>query len=108
MSRTEIWITLLGMGLITFAIRASFLLFSEHFTLSRRLERALKYVPAAVMAAIITPALVLPEGQIDLSITNVRLLAGIIAAIVAWRSRSILLTIVVGMAALWITQWLVG
>jgi branched-subunit amino acid transport protein len=108
MSRTEIWITLFGMGLITFAIRASFLLFSEHFTLSRRLERALKYVPAAVMAAIITPALVLPEGQIDLSITNVRLLAGIIAAIVAWRSRSILLTIVVGMAALWITQWLVG
>jgi branched-subunit amino acid transport protein len=108
MSRTEIWITLLGMGLITFAIRASFLLFSEHFTLSRRLERALKYVPAAVMAAIITPALVLPEGQIDLSITNVRLLAGIIAALVAWRSRSILLTIVVGMAALWITQWLVG
>lgn len=108
MSRTEIWITLLGMGLITFAIRASFLLFSEHFTLSRRLERALKYVPAAVLAAIITPTLVLPEGQIDLSITNVRLLAGIIAAIVAWRSRSILLTIVVGMAALWITQWLVG
>jgi branched-subunit amino acid transport protein len=108
MSRTEIWIAILGMGLITFAIRASFLLFSEHFTLSRRLARALKYVPAAVLAAIITPTLVLPAGEIDLSITNVRLLAGIIAAIVAWRSRSILLTIVTGMAALWITQWLVG
>jgi branched-subunit amino acid transport protein len=104
MSRSEIWLTLLGMGLITYAIRASFLLFSEHFTLSRRLERALKYVPAAVLAAIITPALVLPEGQIELSITNVRLLAGIIAAIVAWRSRSILLTIVIGMAALWTLQ----
>lgn len=105
MSRIELWLVLLGMGLITYVIRASFLLFAERLTLSPRLKRALRYVPAAVLAAIIAPALLLPEGNIALS-GNARLLAGLAAALAAYFKRSILLTILVGMGALWLLQWL--
>ena len=95
------------MGVITFALRASFLLFADKLVLPRILERALNYVPAAVLAAIVTPALLRSEGQLDLSLTNPRLWAGMIAALIAWRSRSILLTIVVGMLGLWLLQRLI-
>ena len=38
---------------------------------------------------------------------NLRLPAGLLAALVAWRTRNVLLTITAGMVALWLMQWLV-
>jgi branched-subunit amino acid transport protein len=57
-----------------------------------------------VMAALVLPALVNVNGAIDLSLGNERLLAGALAAFVAWRTRQVLLTLAVGMAALWLLQ----
>jgi branched-subunit amino acid transport protein len=45
-----------------------------------------------------------PSGQLDVSLNNTRLLAGIIAALVAWWTKSILITIIAGMAALILIQ----
>jgi len=45
-----------------------------------------------------------PGGALDLSFGNVRLLAGVLAALVAWRTKNVLLTIAVGMVALWVLQ----
>jgi branched-subunit amino acid transport protein len=64
-----------------------------------RLERALRYVPAAVLAALVVPAVVAADGSPTL-LGNDRLLAGAAAALVAWRTESVLATIVVGMVAL--------
>ncbi len=61
-----------------------------------------------VLSALIEPALFLPHGSLDLSITNARLIAGIFAATVAWRTKNALLTIVIGMACLLILQVFVG
>jgi len=47
-----------------------------------------------------------PEGVIDLSPDNLRLLAGLLAAAVAWYSRSVLATLATGMGALWLLEWL--
>jgi branched-subunit amino acid transport protein len=62
--------------------------------------RALHYVPPAVLSAIIIPELLIRDGSINLTLENIRLLAGIIAIITAWVSRNTLLTILIGMAAL--------
>ncbi len=56
------------------------------------------------LSAIIFPALLMPEGTLDISLENARLLAGIAAALVAWKSKNTLLSIAAGMALLWILQ----
>ena len=104
MTGTALWLTLLGMGLITYGIRLSMILLLGRVSISEDWQRALRLVPPAVLSAIIFPELLRPNGSLDISFGNARLLAGIIAAVVAWRTKNALLTIGVGMAALWILQ----
>ena len=107
MSQTGLWLTVLGMGLITYALRLSFILLLGRIDVPPLVRQALHYVPPAVLSAIIFPELLLPGGQLDLSMGNLRLPAGLLAALVAWRTRNVLLTITAGMVALWLMQWLV-
>jgi len=100
-------LTIVGMGVITYAIRVSLFLLPEGAQLPERLLRALRYVPAAVLSAIIAPELLLPSGAFDLSLGNERLLAGLVAILVAWRTRNVLLTVIAGMGALWALQALI-
>ncbi len=97
-----LWLTVIAMGLVTFAIRFSLIGALGKVTLPPLLVRSLRYVPPAVLTAIIVPELVLPGGTLDLSLGNARLLAGALAALVAWRTKNVILTVIVGMAALWI------
>ncbi len=99
-----LWLTMLGMGMVTYAIRLSFILLLGRVEIPARIRQALRFVPLAVLSAIIFPELLRPQGRLDLSPGNVRLLAGLLAALVAWRTKNILLTIAVGMGALWILQ----
>jgi branched-subunit amino acid transport protein len=99
-----LWLTMLGMGMVTYAIRLSFILLLGRVEIPARIRQALRFVPPAVLSAIIFPELLQPQGRLDLSPGNVRLLAGLLAALVAWRTKNILLTIAVGMGALWILQ----
>jgi len=66
--------------------------------LSPSLARALKYVPLAVLSAIIAPIILVSEGKLFLQLENAPLVASVVAILVAWRTRSLLLTIVIGMA----------
>ena len=99
-----LWLTIIGMGLITFAIRLSFILLLERIEIPALGQQALRFVPAAVLSAIIFPELLQPGGQLDISWGNDRLLAGLLAAVVAWRTKNVLATIIVGMVALWLLQ----
>lgn len=103
----NLWPVLILGGLATYAIRASFILLIGRREIPPLLRRALHYIPPAVLTAIILPELLLPGGRLHLSAANPHLLAGAAAALVAWRTRSVLLTIVVGMIVLWIVR-LVG
>ena len=96
------WLTILGMGLVTYAIRLSLIALLGRMDVPPLVRRGLRFVPPAVLSAIIFPELLRPSGALDLSLGNVRLLAGILATLVAWRTKNVLLTIAVGMAALWI------
>jgi branched-subunit amino acid transport protein len=98
------------MGLVTFGIRLAPILALERFPIPPRLRQALRFMPPAVLSAIIFPALFfLPnDGPLDISLGNLRLLAGLLAILVAWRTRNVLLTIAAGMGALWILQAIVN
>ncbi len=67
-------------------------------------RRGLRFVPVATLTALVVPALVFQGGQLNLSPGNERLLAGGLAVLVAYFSKNVLLTISVGMLALWLLQ----
>ena len=98
-----------GMALVTFAVRYPVLALLGKIPMPEPIFRALRYVPPAVLTAIILPLVVLNKDKgnvLDLSFTNHYLIAGIVAALVAWRSKNLLLTIILGMLVLWGWRWL--
>jgi branched-subunit amino acid transport protein len=100
-----LWLTIAGMALLTYALRISFLLLHERITFPPLVRRALRYVPYAVLAALVVPA-VFGSPQDPFEPRTTRLLAGLIGAAVAWRTRSVILTLALGMSALWLIQLL--
>jgi len=105
-SPAQLWITLILAGMLTYAIRLSFILIFHRIAVPDWLQRALRYVPPAVLTAIIFPELLIQDGRLAISLENGRLIAGLVAILIAWRTKNALLTIVVGMAILWLVQWI--
>ncbi len=89
-----------GMTLVTFLIRYPLLELVGKIPLPDRLFKALRYVPPAVLAAIIVPSLIMPKGELEVTPTNPFLVAGIVAALVSWRTKNLLLTFGIGMITL--------
>ena len=102
----NIWPVIIIGGLLTFGMRLSFIYLLGRVDIPPAARRALQFVPPAVLSALVLPELLMPSGHLDLSFANHRWLAGLIAVLVAWRTRSTLLTILAGMAALLILQLL--
>jgi branched-subunit amino acid transport protein len=99
-----LWLTIVAMGMVTYAIRLLPILLLERLGMPMVVQRALRYVPPAVLSAIVFPELLIRDGALDVSFGNLRLIAGVLAIGVAWRTKNILLTIGAGMAALWVLQ----
>ena len=95
------WTTIFVIGGATFLFRASFLLiFSGQ--MPERIKRALHYVPVAVLPALIASAVIGKDGtELD-----IRIVAAVVGALIAWRTRSVAAAMVLGMAALWGLQYL--
>ena len=102
----SVWLALIGMSVVTFALRAVLLVLPDDVALPPLLRRALRYVPAAVLTAIWAPELLLHSGGLYVSAGNHRLLAGIVAIAVAWRFRRTFVTIGAGLAALHFFDWI--
>ena len=100
----NIWLVMLLGGLITFGMRFSLIYLFGRFHIPETIRRALRYVPPAVLSAIVFPDLFLRDGSLNLSLDNYRLLAGLGAALAAWFSKNILVTILAGMIALFLLQ----
>lgn len=104
----SIWTAIVAVGVATFCIRLSFIyLFGRIDTVPPRVTQALRYVPAAVLAALVVPAIVSIEPSVTETLTADRLLAGGAAAIVAWYTEDVTATILVGLVALWLLRFAV-
>lgn len=102
MSDFKLILTILIIGLGTFLFRFSFIYLYDKFKLPKWVHQSLRYVPAAVLSALIFPAIIINDGQIWASYSNPKLMASIAAVIVAWKTKKLFLTIAVGLIIYWL------
>lgn len=97
MSALEIWLAIAGMTAVTLATRVLMLVFGDRIALPERVQHALRYAPAAALSALIAPELLLQHGAVAL-LGNAKLLAGAAAIATMLATRSMIATMVIGMA----------
>jgi len=101
----ELTILIFAMAAVTYLPR-----FLPMYVLSRlEIPKAfilwLRYIPVAVLAALIVPGITTVERQVHISLGNSYFFASIIAFLVAWRSKNMMLTVTVGMGVVFLLQW---
>lgn len=96
---TTAWAVIVGGGIVTYLVRAGLLTVAHRARdLPPRVLDGLRMIPPAALAALVAPAVLRPDGP--LLLWHPRPLAGLLAAAVAWRTRSVVATLLVGGAAL--------
>ncbi len=100
-----VWAMIVATALVTLALRFSFLGTLKPHAIPERFRVMLNYAPPAVFAAIVLPQVLAREGTLYAGLDNPRLVAALVAIVVARLTRSMLWTIVAGMLALWVAQW---
>ncbi len=102
------WLIILAVGILTFLTRFSFIWLFERWQAPEWFREVLKFIPIAVLSVFIFQGLFTQGDAVKVSLQNTRLLAGLVAIAVAWRTRSALWTIGAGMTALWLLNWAMG
>jgi len=104
MSTTALLLTMAACGLVTFLIRLSFIALGRYLPDDPRIEAFLRYVPPAILGALIAPEIFMVGDNLNASPNNPRLWAALVALLVARLTGNVLATIAAGMAALWVVQ----
>ena len=103
----KLWAVIAIVGVLNYASRLSFIAIFARRRVPALLERAFRYVPAAMLTALVVPMVAFaPEATGNADVP--RILAAAIAGVVAFHTRSTLRTIAAGMVALWLLQWALG
>lgn len=105
---TQNWLTIGVLAIVAYATRITMIALLGKAQLSPLIQRALRLTVPAVFMAIVLPNVITTQGQLALTLDNVRIPATLIAGLVAWRTRSMLWTIASGMLTLWLGTWLLG
>ncbi len=102
-----LWVVILAVGLSNYLSRLSFIALFARWNMPALVARALRFVPAAMLAAIVVPAVVLQHADgAAPGLAAAKPVAALVALLVAWRTRSTAATMIIGMLALWAMQWL--
>jgi branched-subunit amino acid transport protein len=100
-----LWLLIVGVGLATYATRASSIVLAGKLVIPAPVQQALRLVPAAILSALVYSQLFRADSGLVMS-SAPRLVAALVAALVSWRTRNVLWTIGVGMLTLWVCQLL--
>lgn len=90
---------ILGMFIVTFGVRYILFAMADKVSFPPLLKRALNYVPIAVLTAIIFPATLISNNQINISLDNAYIAGALVAIGVSYWRKNMLLTVVAGMVA---------
>lgn len=99
MSALDIWLVIVGLTAVTIVTRSFFLLLGDRIPLPERVQHGLRFAPACALAALIAPEVLTVQGQLALSLGNAKLLSAAAAIAVMRATRSMIVTMVVGMGA---------
>ena len=100
----KLWMVIFAVGLINYLSRLSFIAVFARRTMPPLLARALKYVPAAMLTALVLPMIMGDAAAGGAVPFNPKAGAAVLAGVVAFYTRSTLWTLGTGMAALWLLQ----
>jgi branched-subunit amino acid transport protein len=103
-STLKIWVVIAVVGALNYFSRLSFIAFFARRSVPPPLARALKYVPSAMLAALIVPMIVVAGPATGEGIVTPRVLAAAVAVAIAYVTHSTLKTLVAGMVVLWVAQ----
>jgi branched-subunit amino acid transport protein len=106
MDQKTILITILGMGFVTYLPRLLPVLLLSSKNLPPLVEAWLRYVPVAVLSAMLLPSLAVKDGNLDFSSSNLFLWAAIPTFLAAWKTRSLFGSVIVGMAVVALARYL--
>jgi branched-subunit amino acid transport protein len=106
MDQTTMLLTIFGMAAVTYLPRLLPLWLFTSKPLPRLMITWLRYVPVAILAAMLFPALLVTDRGIELGVHNVYLWASVPTLIVAWRTRSLFGSVMVGMAIVALVRWI--
>ncbi|MCM2252086.1 MAG: AzlD domain-containing protein [Ramlibacter sp.] len=97
---TELWTlaVIAGLAGVTVLTRCFFFILDRPWSLPGWAERALQYAPVAALAGVIAPEVVMSGGQLVPSWQDARLFSALAGALLYFWRRSVLLTILGGMA----------
>jgi branched-subunit amino acid transport protein len=100
MNGTDLWTlaVIVGLAVVTVLTRSFFFMSSKPWHLPGWAQRGLQYAPIAALSAVVVPEIVMSQGQLISTWQDARLFAAAAGAIVYFRSKNVLLTIVLGMA----------
>jgi branched-subunit amino acid transport protein len=105
------WAASAAIALGTYLTRASFVVLLAGRRVPPWARRLLAYIPCSVLPALVVPAVLLApgaEGTLAAAPLSPKAFAAVLAALVAWRTRSVLGTILVGMGALLLLRQITG
>jgi branched-subunit amino acid transport protein len=99
------YVLIAGMAAVTFAIRYFLFALADRIRMAPLIEASLRFIPPAVLTAIVLPAVLLPKGGWDLSWSNPHLAAALAAAVAGVGTRNLLATIGVGLGTFFLHRW---
>lgn len=106
MDQELIFLTIVGMGLVTYLPRLLPILFLSGKKMNQLFSAWLRLVPAAVLSAMLLPSLLTRESEVDLGFTNLYLWVAPVAFFLAWRFKSLSLTVLAGMSLVALGRYL--
>ncbi len=97
---TDFWTLLVIAGLagVTVLTRCFFFILDRPWSLPAWAHRALHYAPVAALAGVVVPEVVMSNGQLVTTWQDARLFAALAGAAVYFWRRSVLVTLLLGMA----------
>lgn len=97
---TDGWTLLIIMGLavVTVVTRCFFFILDRAWTLPAWAHKALQYAPVAALSGVVVPEIVMTNGHLVATWQDARLFAALVGAAVFFWRRSVLATLLAGMA----------
>lgn len=108
MDQTQIALTIVGMAVVTYVPRVLPVLMLAARSLPSLVRDWLRYVPVAVLAAMLAVSLTVRDGRVDLDANNLFLWAALPTFLTAWKTRSLSGSVIVGMAVVAAARYVLG
>ena len=96
----NVLLLILGISVFTYIPRSLPMVYLSGKELPKWLTEWMKFIPAGIFAALICPGIFTDNGRLNLSFSNIELMASIIVLLISLKKKSLGLSIVVGVVTI--------